>query len=118
MTTTTTKMASRKELMALCRRRFIDVDVSGSTFRLQSLTEAEKARYEKSVMSRKGIIREDARRRLLVEVLVDDEDKPMLTVADLDALGELDGAVLSTLFDAAMSHVGFDTQDIDSLVGN
>ena len=118
MATTMKKGTSRKDLLALCRRRVTTVTVGEMTFRLQNLTEGEKSRYERGVLGKNGIVREDARRKLLVLCLVDDDGKPWFSMADLDALGELDGAVLSSLFDAAMAHVGFQSEDIDELVKN
>jgi hypothetical protein len=55
---------------------------------------------------------------LLIRTLVDQDGNRILTDADISALADLDGAVTAKLFDAAMEHVGFQSDEIDELVGN
>lgn len=124
MTTGNTKatkknsFGTREQLLGCSGKRFTEVVLGDTTFRLQSLTEGEKSRFEKSILSKKGVIRDDARRRLLVRTLVDEDGNRILTDADISALAELDGAITAKLFDAAMEHVGFQADEIDELVGN
>ena len=111
--------ATRDNLFATkSLRRYTTVEVNGGMYRLQSLTEGEKSRYEASIVNSKGVTSKDARKRLLILMLVDAEGERLLTSADMDALEEVDGLVTSTLFTAAIRHAGFDQSDIDELVGN
>jgi hypothetical protein len=102
------KLTSRDDLLARCKRRYNTVSIDGMQFRLQSLSEAEKSRFEKQVINKKtGEVYMSARRRLLITMLVDEDDNPLLSGSDLDLLGEMDGAIVGKLFDAASEHAGF-----------
>ena len=48
-----TNLISRTDLLARCKRRFNTVSIDGMEFRLQSLSEAEKSRFEKAVINKK-----------------------------------------------------------------
>ena len=112
-------VATREKLFSCTRRRFVTKEVAGLTFCFQSLTEAEKSRFEKTVLNKSGNVKDDSRRRLLVATLVDEKSKePLLTDDDLSELGQLDGALPSQLFAVAMSHVGFADDEIEVLEKN
>ena len=112
-------VATRESLFSCTRRRFVTKEVAGITFCFQSLTEAEKSRFEKQVLNSKGGVKDDSRRRLLVATLVDEKSKePLLNDNDLSELGQLDGALTSQLFDVAMAHVGFADDEIEVLEKN
>ena len=112
-------VATREKLFNCTRRRFITKEVAGLIFCFQSLTEAEKSRFEKQVLNSKGGVKDDSRRRLLVATLVDEKSKePLLNDDDLSELGQLDGALTSQLFDVAMAHVGFADDEIEVLEKN
>ena len=112
-------IATREKLFSCTRRRFVTKELAGLTFCFQSLTEAEKSRFEKTVLNKSGNVKDDSRRRFLVATLVDEKSKePLLTDDDLSELGQLDGALTSQLFDVAMSHVGFADDEIEVLEKN
>jgi hypothetical protein len=112
-------IATRNDLFAKAGRRFTTVEVGGSTFRIKSLSEAEKSRFERAVVNKKtGQVNIDARRRLIIAMLVDDQGEPLLTLADVDALGELDGAIMAALFDACSDFAGFGEAEIEELEKN
>lgn len=115
---TTIEIAGRDALLGMTKRRYAEVKCGDMTFRLQSLTEAEKSHFEKSILTSKGRIKDDARRRLLVATLVDSDGKRLLTDADLRQLSELDGKVSQKLAAAAMEHTGFTDSDMDDLEKN
>jgi len=112
-------VATREKLFSCTRRRYRTETVGGLEFTFQSLTEAEKSKFEKQVLNKQGSVKDDSRRRLLVLSLVDSKSKqPYLEEADISELGNLDGAVTSQLFDVAMEHVGFSDNDIEELEKN
>ena len=113
-------LISRTDLLARCKRRFNTVSIDGMEFRLQSLSEAEKSRFEKAVINKKtGEVYMSARRRLLITMLVDDDGQPLLSGSDMDLLGEMDGAIVAKLFDAASEHAGFtNSEAVDELEKN
>jgi len=114
------KLTTRTDLLARCKRRFNTVSIDGMDFRLQSLSESEKSRFEKAVINKKtGEVYMSARRRLLITMLVDDDGQPLLSGSDLDLLGEMDGAIVAKLFDAASEHAGFtNSEAVDELEKN
>lgn len=112
-------VATREKLLACTRRRFRTEEIGGLEFTFQSLTESEKSKFEKQVLTKAGAVKDDSRRRLLVLSLVDGKSKqPFLEEADIVELGNLDGAVTTKLFDIAMEHVGFSDNDIEELEKN
>tara|TARA_R100001594_G_scaffold19247_2_gene37527 strand:- start:1903 stop:2283 length:381 start_codon:yes stop_codon:yes gene_type:complete len=112
-------VATREKLFACTRRRYRTETIGGLDFTFQSLTEAEKSKFEKQVLNKQGSVKDDSRRRLLVLSLVDAKSKqPLLDDADIVELGNLDGAVTSQLFDIAMEHVGFSDNEIEELEKN
>ena len=115
-----TNLISRTDLLARCKRRFNTVSIDGMEFRLQSLSEAEKSRFEKAVINKKtGEVYMSARRRLLITMLVDDDGETLLSGSDMDLLGEMDGAIVAKLFDAASEHAGFtNSEAVDELEKN
>jgi hypothetical protein len=115
---TTIEISGREQLLGLTKRRYTDISCGEMTFRLQSLTEAEKSRFEKSILTSKGAIKDDARRRLLIVTLVDSDGNRLLTDADMRKLSELDGKVSQKLAAAAMEHTGFTESDMDDLEKN
>ncbi len=112
-------VATREKLFSCTRRRFRTITLGGIDYTFQSLTEAEKSRFEKQVLDKSGMVKGDSRRRLIIATLVDVKSKvPLLTGADLAELGDLDGALTSELFEVAMSHVGLTDDEIEVLEGN
>ena len=112
-------IATKNDLFSRAGRRFKTVEIADLTFRIKSLSEAEKSRFERAVVNKKtGQVNIDARRRLIITMLVDDKGEPLLTLADMEALGELDGAVIAALFDASSDFAGFGDNEIEQLEKN
>lgn len=117
--------ASREQFLAAAKRRFKDVTlpVSGHKVRIRSLMEGEKEQYEAEMLDKKGGgFRKDmllnARRRLVVLCLVDENGDQILNNSDLAALKQLDGADMATLQEECQTFVGFKEGDIEGLVKN
>ncbi len=120
---TTNNLISRDALLGKTARRYMTVDLpGGEKARIQSLTELEKSEFEFAVISTKGkALRSKmviARRTLVVLCLVDNDGKRILSDADLDALAQIDGAVISAIYDEARIHCGFEEGDIEGLAKN
>jgi hypothetical protein len=119
-----TKIAGRNDILKLCERRHKDVviDELGLAFRIQSLTEREKAAYETALIGKAGKISKqrllDASRRLVCLCLVDKDGKPVMDAGDVDNLANLDGLVVARLYDACRVHCGFDEGDIEGAIKN
>lgn len=116
--------ATREQFLRPAERRYKDVElpISGLKVRIRSLMELEKEQYESETMNRKGGLRQDmlknARRRLVVLCLSDENGSPLLTPNDVDALGKLDGVDIGVLQDECMVFCGFREGDIEGLVKN
>lgn len=112
--------ASRDDLLTPSKRRFRDVTlpVSGQRVRIRSLMESEKEAFEAEMLTRDGSTSKarlrDARRRLVVLCLVDENGDPLLQPGDVDALSSLDGADVGHLADEIQVHVGFKAGDLEA----
>jgi len=114
---------TRDQLLGQCERRYRDVELpGGGSVRIRSLSEKEKSAYETELMTGKGTFRrsrlDDAKRRLMVLCLVDEDGQPLLQRGDTAALENLDGAVTSHIYDEIREHCGFDAEDIEEAVKN
>jgi hypothetical protein len=124
MTGTNNGYASRESFLKPAQRRFKDVTlpVAGLKFKIRSLFEGEKEAYEASLLNAKGDTTKDtlinARRRLIALCLCDGSKEPILSIADLDAMKQLDGADMAYLQDECQTFVGFKAGDIEGLVKN
>lgn len=107
--------ASRADFLAPCPRRYgtFHLPHSGCTVRYRSLSEAEFARFEmESLKQTDDGLRtdeqrlEDCRGRLIVLCLCDADGKRILSDADVDAIGDLDAADTSALYDVLREHCG------------
>ena len=118
------KYATKVELLAQTAVRYRDVPIRevGLVFRIRSLTELEKSRYEMAPRSRGDLDRAqvlNAKRRLVALCLVDGEGNRILSDADVEQLRSIDGLVISRLFDACWDHCGFSKDDtVEDLVKN
>jgi hypothetical protein len=104
-------LLSRDELFAPSARRYKTVGplpVRGGFCRLQSLTEREASHFEAASYDKGKLISarlEDANRRYLVEVLVDQAGNRLLSPADLPSLAEWDRGDVVFLYTEAVDHV-------------
>jgi len=117
-------MLTREQLLGKTKRRYCTVTLpEGEEVRLQSLSEGEKSNYDSSMLNVKsgGIFRDrlrDAERRLVVLTVVGDDDRPLLSLSDVEALAAVDGRIISLLFNAATKHCGISKDDIEAAVKN
>lgn len=117
-------LASRDALLGLNQRRFTTVEIPehGLSFRIQSLTEAEKSHYETQTLTKKGDVSRakinDARRRLVCLCLVDEVGNRLFADGEQDLLKPIDGLATSRIYDACRDHCGFAEGDIEDMVGN
>ncbi len=114
-----TEFASREQFMALKNRRYDVVESLGIKFRIQSLSEAEKSAFETEVYfdgeKRRRERMLNAKRKLVILCLVDEAGAALLDDDDVSELGEVDGVVISAIYDAAFIHCGFAKGDVDNL---
>lgn len=115
----------RDLLLSKTERRYAVVEIPEYSVKvgIRSLTEKERSAYELEVINAKGadyqVKLENARRRLVILVAVDPETKAQL-FKPLDAvrLEDVDSAVTSQIYDAAVKHCGFRSGDLEELVKN
>jgi len=117
-------LLKREELLSRNKRRYKDVQLpGGGEWRIQSLSELEKADYENWVLNKKTNMASTdklrvARQQLIVLCSVDDKGERVFGPADRGAIGEIDSAVTACLNDAIREWIGFDKGDIEDLVKN
>lgn len=110
---------SREQLLKKTAKRYLDKIIFGEEYRIQSLSEREKAEYEIKLQDKKaGMSTKKARALFLCRVLVDDSNQRTLRDEDVDAVGEIDGQIASAIYSTALEHNGYDETDIEDLVKN
>jgi|SRR5690554_5882572 len=102
--------------------REVDVPEWGGKVYVRGLTGSERDAYEASLVQFRGKQRvpdlANARAKLVVRCIVDEEGNRVFTDADANALGKKSGAVLDRLFEVASKLSGLSDKDVDELVGN
>jgi hypothetical protein len=112
-------MISREKLLSQNAKRYVDKKIFGEDYRIQSLSEREKADYEIKLQDKKsGMSTKKARALFLCRVLVDEANNRLLRDDDVDAVGEMDGRIASAIYAVALDHNGYDETDIEELVKN
>lgn len=98
------------------------VQAFGGTVIVQAMTAAEKDDFDASLIVGKGrnqtISTKNVRARLAVRCIVNEEGKRVFTDADATQLGELPGADLQAVYDAAQEISGISDADVEELAGN
>ena len=126
MSVTEPKSSKRDAILAATRRRYVTVPFPefGFSVRLRSLTEKERSVYEMVLKTANNMAEvktclEDARRRLIVLMAVEDEsDSPLFTELDVIGLEDTDSLITGRLFDWGYEHAGFGKGDIEAMVKN
>lgn len=118
------ELASLDELFTPSGRRYITIQlpISQRYVRIQSLFEHEKEAYEGRMLSAKGGLSlakvKEARRQLIVEVLVDKAGNRLMQNGHISKLSTMDGKDIAAIYEAAMDHCGFKNDEIENLVKN
>jgi hypothetical protein len=112
-------MISRDGLLSKTARRYKEIAFDGETYRIQSLTEAERAKYEIQLQDKKnGYQFEKSRRLMVCKTLVDESGSRILSDDDADLLKAVDGRVMAMLYSAAIDHCGYDDKEVEDLSKN
>lgn len=90
---------------------------------VKGMTGDERDSYEATILEQKKSGRfktrlKGARAKLVVRCVVDDEDKPLFTVMDVDRLGQKNAAVLDRIWEVAARLSGLKEDDLEELVGD
>jgi len=115
--------ATRDQILSAPKRRFAEVDIPDwGKFRVRSLTELERSKFEASIRDKQGKVSNakllDLKCRLIVLCVVDENGDTLLTNADIDALREQDSCRTNQLVDAIQKHCGFSDNDLEELEKN
>jgi len=113
MTNPKKKTATIDDFRRAARRRVESYYVEGfGNVRVQSLNEKERAEYEVAMLDDSGKFNrraaQDARLKLILATVVNDDGKKIFTPGDLQWLRELDSVVVERLTDAINRHLGWD----------
>jgi len=116
-------MLTRDQLLGSFARRYTDVPTIAGDVRLRNLTEGEKSDFEAGQLNSDGKLNltnvRAQRRKLIAAVLVDDAGELLLPKpGDVERLKDVDAAVTSAIFDAAVKHCGFSRDEVDELRKN
>ena len=118
---------TRAAILAVQDLKTVDVDVpewegGGGIVGVRMLTASERDEFDASLTNGTGENRtlnlHDLRARLLAICIVDDDDNPVFTPADVHALGAKSSAALSVLFAAAQKLNGMLPAAVETAVKN
>ena len=106
------------------RYEYCTLPISGRRVRIQSLSERESSAYQaETIADKTGAWKrskfEDAKRRLIVQCLVDDAGNRLLNPSHVPLIADKwDGADTEFLYQKIAAHCGLRTADIEELVKN
>ena len=117
------ELATREMLLAAPKRRFTEVTIPDwGTFRLRSLTELERSRFEASIRDKTGKVSNnkliDLKCRMIVLCVVDANGDPILGNGDIDQLRNQDSRNTNLLVEAIQRHCGISDTDLEDLEKN
>ena len=109
--------------LAKAKRRYVEFQFEGEVYRLQSMTERERAQYELQLQDKKSGKATDAsiekmRRLFVAKTLVDHAGNRLFNDDEAEQLGEVDGRVMGLLYERAQKHCGYDSSEIEELAKN
>lgn len=100
----------------------LDVPEFGGTAYVRGLTSGERDHYEAQVMQRRGkeLVPNltNARAKLVVLALCDENGERLFGDRDISALGKLPAKGVQRIFDKARDLAGLSEEDVDELEGN
>jgi hypothetical protein len=116
-------MITKESFLAKAKRRYVEVLYDGECYRLQSLTERERAQYELQLQDKKLGRATDAsiekmRRLFVAKTLVDEAGSRLFSDEESEQLGEVDGRIMGLLYERAQRHCGYDSKEIEELAKN
>jgi hypothetical protein len=115
---------TRDELLSPVKRRYAVIGplpVRGGFVRVQSLSEQEASAYEAASFDRGVMVRarmEDANRRYVALVLVDQAGNRLLSNADVPKLAAWDRADMAFIYSEAQAHVNAKRKPIEDTEKN
>jgi len=117
------RFANRDILLRAPVRRFKVLDIPGwGRFRIRSISELERSRFEASIRDKHGNVSPtkliDLKCRLIVLCVVDVDGNPLLTNSDIEQLRQQDSRYTNALVDAIQEHCGITDTDFEDLEKN
>ncbi len=109
-------MLNREYFQAPPSRRFDTIDLpDGNQARIRSLNELERSQLDNAAVNDKGeLVRRELLRyrcRVIAACLVDEEGNQLLSEADIPAIGRLDSATTTALYNACVKHCALEKKD-------
>lgn len=119
----TNGFSKREEMLLRKPRRIKPVDVPGwGRFRIRSLTELERSRFEATIRDKTGQVSSnkmiDLKCRLIVLCVVDENGDQMLNNADIEELRQQDSMLTNALVEEIQAHCGYSDADLGDLEKN
>jgi hypothetical protein len=110
-------------MLARKPRRVKTVDVPGwGKFRIRSLTELERSRFEASIRDKTGQVSStkliDLKCRLIVLCVVDENGDTLLQNSDIEELRQQDSKLTEALFEEIQAHCGYGDAKLEDLEKN
>jgi hypothetical protein len=119
----TNGFATRDTILARKPRRIKTVEIPGwGKFRIRSLTELERSRFEATIRDKSGQVSSnkmiDLKCRLIVLCVVDGNGDPLLNNSDIEELRQQDSMLTNALVEEIQAHCGYSDADLGDLEKN
>lgn len=119
----------RANLLGAKSRRFVEHPIPWQTpgeaqlgIRLRSLTAREHGEFEAATLSKKGgLVTErlvEAKRRLIVLTLVDEQGNQILDDTDVAQMESTDARLVNWIYQRALDHLGVSENEVEDLAKN
>lgn len=100
----------------------LEVPEWGCWVRIKTLTAAERDNFEAEIVQRNGrdtrMNLRNMRAKLVAATVVDEEGRPLFTLADVEALGQKSAKALDRIFTKAQELAGLREADVKELAEN
>lgn len=114
---------TRDAILRPAKRRFAEISIRDwGKFRIRSLTELERSRFEASIRDKRGQVVPDKivdlKCRLIVLAVVDADGNQLLQNSDIETLRQQDSRLTNELVDFIQKHCGITDGDMEDLEKN
>lgn len=113
-------MLSREQILNIDDIKIEEVEVPewGGSVMVKGMNGKERDAFELSFLEGSKVSSQNIRAKLVSLTVIDEEKKPIFTVADIDALGQKSAKALDRIFEVAQRLSKIGANDIEEMAKN